>query len=168
MRRPRSTATPQRPFGQVPLGIAPVEVISSDQVEAIHHAALKLLAGTGLKVLHPPARALYAAAGAQVVGDMVRLDSDLVMDLLSSVPATFTLAARNPAKSLRIGGRDMVFASVGGPAYVMDIDGGRRDGTMAELCDFLKLIQGINVIHQEGGGPFEPMDLPAATRHLDL
>jgi trimethylamine--corrinoid protein Co-methyltransferase len=50
----------------------------------------------------------------------------------------------------------------------MDIDGGRRDGTFAELCEFLKLIQGINVIHQEGGGPFEPMDLPAATRHLDL
>ena len=22
--------------------------------------------------------------------------------------------------------------------------------------------------HQEGGGPFEPMDLPASTRHLDL
>ena len=168
MRRPRSTATPQRAFGQVPLGIAPVEVISTDQVEAIHGAALKLLAGTGIKVLHPPARALFQAAGAMVSDEMVRLDPDLVMDLLASVPPTFTVAARNPAKSLRIGGRDMVFTSVGGPAYVMDIDGGRRDGTFAELCEFLKLIQGINVIHQEGGGPFEPMDLPAATRHLDM
>ena len=168
MRRPRSTAVPQRAFGQVPLGIAPVEVISADQVEAIHNAALKLLAATGIKVLHPPARALFQAAGAGVADEMVRLDPDLVMDLLASVPPTFTLAARNPAKSLRIGGRDMVFTSVGGPAYVMDIDGGRRDGTFAELCEFLKLIQGINVIHQEGGGPFEPMDLPAATRHLDL
>ena len=168
MRRPRSTATPQRAFGQVPLGIAPVEVISTDQVEAIHGAALKLLAGTGIKVLHPPARALFQAAGAMVSDEMVRLDPDLVMDLLASVPPTFTVAARNPAKSLRIGGRDMVFTSVGGPAYVMDIDGGRRDGTFAELCEFLKLIQGINVIQQEGGGPFEPMDLPAATRHLDL
>jgi trimethylamine--corrinoid protein Co-methyltransferase len=152
----------------VPLGISPVEVISADQVEAIHGAALKLLASTGIKVLHPPARALFQAAGAMVSDEMVRLDPDLVMDLLASVPPTFTLAARNPAKSLRIGGRDMVFTSVGGPAYVMDIDGGRRDGTFAELCEFLKLIQGINVIHQEGGGPFEPMDLPAATRHLDL
>jgi trimethylamine--corrinoid protein Co-methyltransferase len=152
----------------VPLGIAPVEVISADQVEAIHGAALKLLAATGIKVLHPPARALFQAVGAGVADEMVRLDPDLVMDLLASVPPTFTLAARNPAKSLRIGGRDMVFTSVGGPAYVMDIDGGRRDGTFAELCEFLKLIQGINVIHQEGGGPFEPMDLPAATRHLDL
>ena len=168
MRRPRSAAVPQRAFGQVPLGIAPVEVISADQVEAIHNAALKLLAATGIKVLHPPARALFQAAGAMVADEMVRLDPDLVMDLLASVPAPFTLAARNPAKSLRIGGRDMVFTSVGGPAYVMDIDGGRRDGTFAELCEFLKLIQGINVIHQEGGGPFEPMDLPAATRHLDL
>ena len=168
MRRPRSAAVPQRAFGQVPLGIAPVEVISADQVEAIHNAALKLLAATGIKVLHPPARALFQAAGAGVADEMVRLDPDLVMDLLASVPPTFTLAARNPAKSLRIGGRDMVFTSVGGPAYVMDIDGGRRDGTFAELCEFLKLIQGINVIHQEGGGPFEPMDLPAATRHLDL
>ncbi|MFM2349058.1 MAG: hypothetical protein RIR04_24, partial [Pseudomonadota bacterium] len=168
MRRPRSTATPQRAFGQVPLGISPVEVISADQVEAIHNAALKLLASTGIKVLHPPARALFQAAGAVVADEMVRLDPDLVMDLLASVPPTFTLAARNPAKSLRIGGRDMVFTSVGGPAYVMDIDGGRRDGTFAELCEFLKLIQGINVIHQEGGGPFEPMDLPAATRHLDM
>ena len=168
MRRPRSAAVPQRAFGQVPLGIAPVEVISADQVEAIHNAALKLLASTGIKVLHPPARALFQAAGAGVADEMVRLDPDLVMDLLASVPPTFTLAARNPAKSLRIGGRDMVFTSVGGPAYVMDIDGGRRDGTFAELCEFLKLIQGINVIHQEGGGPFEPMDLPAATRQLDL
>ena len=168
MRRPRSAAVPQRAFGQVPLGIAPVEVISADQVEAIHNAALKLLASTGIKVLHPPARALCQAVGAGVADEMVRLDPDLVMDLLASVPPTFTLAARNPAKSLRIGGRDMVFTSVGGPAYVMDIDGGRRDGTFAELCEFLKLIQGINVIHQEGGGPFEPMDLPAATRHLDL
>ena len=169
MRRPRATTLPQRPFGQVPLGIAPVEVISADQVEAIHGAALKLLAETGIKVLHPPARALFAAAGGQVMADeMVRLDPDLVIDLLSAVPATFTLAARNPAKALRIGGRDMVFTSVGGPAYVMDIDSGRRDGTYAEMCDYLKLIQGINVIQQEGGGPFEPMDLPAATRHLDL
>ena len=54
MRRPRSAAVPQRAFGQVPLGIAPVEVISADQVEAIHNAALKLLASTGIKVLHPP------------------------------------------------------------------------------------------------------------------
>ena len=61
-----------------------------------------------------------------------------------------------------------VFASVGGPAYVMDNDRGRRDGTYAEMCDYLRLIQSLNILHQEGGGPFEPLDLPANTRHLDI
>ncbi len=168
MRRPRHKVIPQRPFGQVPLLTAPMAVISADQVEAIHRTALHLLAETGLKVLLPKARALYAGAGAQIVGEMVRFPPGLAESLMASVPATFTLAARNPARNLKLGGRDMVFASVGGPAYVMDIDGGRRDGTYAEMCDYLKVIQSLNVVQQEGGGPFEPMDLPAPTRHLDL
>ena len=169
MRRPRARGgVPQRPFGQVPLGVAPLEVISADQVEAIHLSALKLLAGMGMRVLSAEARRFYAEAGAEIVGEMVRLEAGLVGELLASVPKAFTLAARNPTKSLRIGGRDMVFASVGGPAYVMDIERGRRDGTYAEMCDFLRVIQTLNVVQQEGGGPFEPMDLPAATRHLDI
>ncbi len=26
-------------------------------------------------------------------------------------------------------------------------------GTFAEMCDYLKLIQSLNILHQEGGGP---------------
>jgi len=29
-------------------------------------------------------------------------------------------------------------------------------------------VQSLDIIHQEGGGPFEPIELPAETRHLDL
>ena len=159
---------PQRPYGQVPRSYAPIEVLSADQVAAIHQAALTVLAVTGMKVLAPQARALYAGAGARVVEETVFLDPALVAELLVTVPARFTLTARNPAKSLRFGGNDCVFTSVGGPAYVMDLDRGRRDGTFVEMCDYLKVIQSLNVIHQEGGGPFEPMDLPADTRHLDI
>jgi trimethylamine--corrinoid protein Co-methyltransferase len=36
------------------------------------------------------------------------------------------------------------------------------------MCDYLRLVQSLNILHQEGGGAFEAMDLPAATRHLDL
>ncbi|MDE0756087.1 MAG: trimethylamine methyltransferase family protein, partial [Woeseiaceae bacterium] len=63
---------------------------------------------------------------------------------------------------------NLVFASVGGPAFVSDLDKGRRPGNYAELCDYLRVIQSLNIIHQEGGGSFEPMDLPPETRHLDL
>jgi trimethylamine---corrinoid protein Co-methyltransferase len=159
---------PQLPFGQVPRLYEPIRVISDDQVGAIHAAALEVLATQGLRVLDERARQFYRTAGAEVVGDMVCLDPGLVAERLATVPARFTLAARDPAKSLRFGGQDMVFCSVGGPAYVMDLAGGRRTGTFAEMCDFLKLVQVLNVVHQEGGGPFEPLDLPANTRHLDI
>lgn len=158
----------QPPFGQVPRLYAPIEVISADQVEAIHRAALRVLAELGMRVLDAPARGLYAGAGARVSGETVFLDPSLVEERLATVPARFTLAARNPAKGLRLGGPDCVFTSVGGPAYVMDLDRGRRDGTFAEMQDYLRLIQALNVIHQEGGGPFEPLDLPSHTRHLDI
>ena len=46
-----------------------------------------------------------------------------------------------------------VFAgAVGGPAYICDLDGGRRQGSYAEQCDFLKVVQSLNILHQEGGG----------------
>jgi trimethylamine--corrinoid protein Co-methyltransferase len=169
-RRPsRSDApVPQAPFGQRRRRLAPVEVLSADQVEAIHLAALDILSTIGLRVLDAAARQAFRQAGAAVVDLMVRLDPGLVAERLASVPARFTLSARNPAHDLTVGEDFCIYASVGGPAYVMDNDRGRRDGTFAEMCDYLRLVQVLNVIHQEGGGPFEPMDLPANTRHLDI
>jgi trimethylamine--corrinoid protein Co-methyltransferase len=161
-------AIAQRPFGQTERRLPPVEVISADQVEAIHQAALTVLRDQGMRVLSARARALYAGAGAGVTGECVRFDPAMLPQLLSTVPRSFTLEARNPARNLTVGGGFCVYAAVGGPAYVMDNDRGRRDGTFAEMCDYLRLIQALNVIHQEGGGPFEPLDLPANTRHLDI
>ena len=161
-------ALTQPAWGQPSRPYAPTEVLSADHVAAIHNAALRVLAEIGMRVLHPPARALFAMAGARVAGDMVFLDPAMVMERLQTVPPRFTLESRNPARNLQFGGNDVVFASVGGPAYVMDNDRGKRDGTFAEMCDYLKVIQSLNVLHQEGGGPFEPLDLPANTRHLDI
>ncbi len=49
-----------------------------------------------------------------------------------------------------------------------DLTNGRRPGTAAEQADFLRVVQQLEIVHQEGGGPFEAMDLHPATRHLDL
>jgi trimethylamine---corrinoid protein Co-methyltransferase len=167
-RAPRASGLAQRLFGRVTRPYAPIEVLSADHVETLHHTALKVLAELGMRVLDAKARALYASAGADVKGETVRFDPGLIAERLRTVPKHFSLAARNPAHTLYFGGSDCVFASVGGPAYVMDNDRGRRDGTFAEMCDYLRLIQSLNILHQEGGGPFEPMDLPANTRHLDI
>jgi trimethylamine--corrinoid protein Co-methyltransferase len=160
----------QRPWKQFSLPYRPLEILSDDQVSAIHETALTILEEIGMKVLSGRARALLKSGGADVAAasDRVRFSRDMVRSWAGKAPADFMLSARDPAKSLRVGNGCGLFSSVGGPAYVCDLEGGRRQGSYAEQCDYIRLVQSLNVLHQEGGGPFEAMDLPARSRHLDL
>ncbi|MGE3875832.1 MAG: trimethylamine methyltransferase family protein, partial [Parvibaculaceae bacterium] len=173
-RRPRpqrvAGALQQRPWKQFTLPYRPIEVLSADQVEAIHDTALTILEEIGMKVLEPRARAFFKSAGASIDESelRIRFDRAMIRELVAKAPGEFALRARNPARNVRVGNRHAIFSSVGGPAYVSDLERGRRAGTYAEMCDYLKLIQSLDILHQEGGGPFEPLDLPAETRHLDL
>jgi len=156
------------PFSHVRNPYQPVEVLSADHVEHIHTSALKLLATTGMRILDAGARERFAKAGCTVDELTVRFEPEVVEAALASCPSTFTLRARNPKHTLTIGGNHVVFGSVGGPAFVHDLDRGRRAGTDAEQIEYLRLTQALGVLHQEGGGPFEALDLPADTRHLDF
>ena len=146
------------------------ELLSNDAVENIHQAALSILQEVGMAILAESARTRFVEAGFEIAddSDVMRFDSALLESLIGKAPSSFTMHARNPAKNVVIGDGNAAFCSVGGPAYVMDIDKGRRNGSYAEMCDFLRLVQSLDIIHQEGGGGFEAMDLPAPTRHLDL
>ena len=160
----------QLPWREAVNPYAPMEVLSNDQVEAIHFASLKLLQEIGVRVLQGEARSLLCEAGADVneSAQIVRFDPMFIEEKVNLAPSEFTLHARNPDRDVKIGGRSIVFTSVGGPAFCNDLDRGRRTGTYKEQCDYLRLVQSLNIVHQEGGGPFEAMDLHPDTRHLDL
>jgi trimethylamine--corrinoid protein Co-methyltransferase len=160
----------QLPWRDVANPYGPTTVLSDEQLERIIDGALTVLEKQGMRFLEASSREQLALEGADVdeASMMVRFHRNLVMEKLALAPAEFGLRARNPEHNLHIGGNHIVFASVGGPAFCSDLDNGRRPGTYAELCDYLRLVQSLNIVHQEGGGPFEAMDLPAQTRHLDL
>jgi trimethylamine---corrinoid protein Co-methyltransferase len=159
---------PTMPWRQVRNPYGPVRVLSDDHVERVHHASLRLLADTGMRVLDAGARERLVAAGCTASDAIVRFDPELVEHAVAGAPTRFTLRARNPARDLTIGGDHVVFGSVGGPAFVNDAERGRRAGTLAELGEYLRVIHQLDIVHHEGGGAFEPMDLPAETRHLDV
>src|SRR6185369_4546382 len=143
---------------------------SADQIEDVHKASLRILAEVGVEVLGDQAIDRLASVGATVdrATRRVRLDPGLVEERIATAPATFTLHARNPERDVTLGGRSLVFTAVGGPAFVTDLDRGRRAGNWQDFQDYVRLISALNVIHQEGGGPLEPTDLPVETRHLDM
>lgn len=160
----------QLPWRDVVNPYGPTKVISDEQVESIIDGAFSVLEKQGMRFLEPGSRKQLARDGADVNEDtlMVRFDRNLVREKLALAPEEFGLQARNPEHNLHVGGNHVIFVSVGGPAFCNDLDKGRRPGSYAEMCDYLRLIQSLNIVHQEGGGAFEAMDLPAETRHLDL
>ena len=79
----------------------PVDLVSADQLESIHEAALTILEEIGMDVLLPEARDILQAAGAKVDGLRVRADRELVLGAVANAPAEFTMHARNPAHDLQ-------------------------------------------------------------------
>ena len=147
----------------------PIEVISTDQVEAIHQASLRILAELGMDFLHPEALDILAGGGAKVEAgtQRVRFDPELVEQIAAGAPSSFTLHSRNSAHDVYMGEDHVSFATVASAPNVSDLDKGRRSGSFDDYCNFLRLGQYFNVIHMFGGYPVEPVDLPPATRHLD-
>jgi trimethylamine---corrinoid protein Co-methyltransferase len=169
-RQQRSAGLAQMPFRPLQNPYSPIEVLSQDHVEAIHHASLRILKEIGMRVTDADSRNRLKMVGCDVdeSTEMVRFDPDLVTDLIKGLPSEYTTLARNREKNMTIGGNNIIFSTVLGPSFVTDLDRGRRSGTYDELCDFIKIAHNLNIIHQDGGGGFEPMDLPPETRHMDM
>jgi trimethylamine--corrinoid protein Co-methyltransferase len=166
----RTGAIQQRPFGPVRNPYRPLELISADQVETIHQASLRVLRDIGLRVNDAPALTLLRSIGADVdmAENHVRFAPGLVEEMLTGLPAEFTIHARDPAKTLTIGGNALLFATVCGPSFVSDLDQGRRAGTLHDVQNWIRVVHSLNIFHHEGGSGLEPLDLPPESRHLDM
>jgi trimethylamine--corrinoid protein Co-methyltransferase len=158
---------PQLPRRKLKRAFPPMEIVSADELEAIHRASLRVLAEIGMDFTLPEARDLLRQAGATVEGERVRFDPALVEELIASAPSEFTFHARNPENTQRIGGSNIVFGSVASPPNAADIDGGRRTGNYADFRNFVKLTQYFNCLGFLSGYPVEPTDIHASVRHLD-
>ncbi|MBK8048378.1 MAG: trimethylamine methyltransferase family protein [Anaerolineales bacterium] len=106
--------------------------------------------------------------GAIVKESTVYFDRRLMVATVSQAPHTFTQLARNPRRSTVIGGDYVTFAPVYGPPYVYDIERGRREATLEDFRNFVKLAYLNPYLHHSGGTIVEPTDLPTHTRHLDM
>jgi trimethylamine---corrinoid protein Co-methyltransferase len=168
-RRSRGGSLKQLPWRQYRNPYRPIEVLTEDQVEAIHLASLKILEDYGMEFLDPGARDRLRVAGAKMDADnlRVRFDRGFILEHVAKVPAEVTLHARNPERSLVFGGNTINFGSVASAPNCSDMDKGRRPGNFEDYCNLLRLCQSLNIVHFIAGYPVEPADLPASTRHLD-
>ncbi len=145
------------------------DLLSEEALEIIETNAEAVLEQVGVNfVNNPAALARWKDAGADVNGERVRIPRGLARQLCSTAPKTFTQHARNPERSVEIGGRNLVLAPVYGPPFVRDVQGGRRYATMADFEKFVKLGYMSKWLHHSGGTVCEPTDIAVNKRHLDM
>lgn len=117
----------------------------------------------------PEALDLWRQAGATVEGELVKMPKGLCRDIISaSAPSEFIQHARNPERSVRIGGNTTVFAPNYGSPFVTDLENGRRYGTIEDFRNIVKLTYMLPHLHHSGGTVCEPVDVPINKRHLDM
>ena len=154
-----------QPINQYPL----YELLDADGVERIHDKSLEVLATIGIAFLDDPeAQDILIQNGVELRDQIAYFDPELVMEFVGKAPSQFTQLARNSDNNLTIGGRHMTFAPVYGPPFVQDMDRGRREATLEDFENFVKLAYMSPYMHQSGGTVVEPTDEPVATRHLDM
>lgn len=158
--------TPRLPV--IRYGIKPVTAVSEAQLDRIHAASIAILRDIGIDFRDETALRQWRDAGADVQGQRVRLQEDMVMSLIAKAPSRFEMRGRNPDHRAEIGPDTMTFATMQGAPCVRDLDGVRRASTLDDLRNINRLTQTLPGFHIAGGFTCEPTDIAVPWRHLEI
>ena len=149
--------------------LPPIDLLDEEQAQRLEDQADWLIQEIGIEFRQDEeALRIWREAGAEVKDTRVRLPKGMARDLCKTAPARFTQHARNPARSVEIGGDSVVFAPVYGPPFVRDLKGGRRYGAFEDFEKLVKLVGMLPSLNHAGLVICEPCDLPVNKRHLDM
>jgi trimethylamine---corrinoid protein Co-methyltransferase len=136
-------------------------------MEALDRGWRRIVTELGIEFILPEAVEEFRRAGQKVEGSVVKLDPEFVLEQVAKAPREFELQARNPDHTVHVGGDHMVFSAVYGCPFVRQGDE-RRDATMADFENLVRLSQAFPQLDSPGGTICEPNDRPLDSRHLDM
>ena len=143
-----------------------VEPLSIEEIEKIDHESMRILEEVGVDFRDPVALQHWKEAGAKVDGERVYADRSMIKELLKTIPTDVTLHARDPQKTVQLGGPHSIFVPMTGAPFLRDLEDIRRHPTLDDLAMFHKLSHMLPAMHSSAHHIVEPMDHPVAHRHL--
>lgn len=144
------------------------EVLNEEGLELVHQASLNILEEIGIDFRDPESLDIWRRQGAEVRGERVHIPGELLTALVAKAPRRFTLHARNPERTVEIGGDHTVFAPNYGSPFVRMADDERRYGTLEDLATLHKLAHVAPALQNVGSVICEPTDCPVSRRHLHI
>jgi trimethylamine--corrinoid protein Co-methyltransferase len=127
-----------------------LNILSSDEVYGIHIATLEVLERTGVLVREKRALKLLDEAGAIVdyKKNLVKIPAYLVEEAVAKTPKSFIWHARNPKKSIRIGGEPTKFGPGSECVNIIDLETGEcRIPTKQDAEQLVRLMDALENIH---------------------
>ena len=126
-RRDAPAETPQAP-AYLTRKIPVFEILNEEGLQQIEANAETILSEIGIEFRDDDdALAIWKNAGAHIDGQRVRFDRGMCRQIVQdNAPTHYTQHARNPARSVIIGGKHTVLAPAYGPPFIRDLDNGRR------------------------------------------
>ncbi len=166
--RKRGASIAQLPWGQPRYQYPCIDIVSAEGIATIHENSLRILEETGVTFRAPEVVKVFARAGCLIGEDgaNVRIGREIVEHALASAPGQFEVTPRNKDRAVTVGGDYLTFTTVLGPPNCSDLEKGRRQGTLEDFSNFVRLGQFFNIIHMISGSPVEPVDVPVEVRHL--
>jgi trimethylamine---corrinoid protein Co-methyltransferase len=143
------------------------EILSEDAMAALDRGWRRIVSELGIEFILPEAVEYFREAGQKVEDAVVKFDPDFILEQVAKAPREFDLQARNPERTVHIGGDHMVFSSVYGCPFVRKGDE-RREATMDDFENLVRLSQAFDQLDSPGGTICEPNDRPLDSRHLDM
>lgn len=137
------------------------QALAPGEVTQIHHAALDILAHTGVAVHSPTALDLLEAAGARVDRSQPRawLPPAMVEDAIASAPARIDLYGRTPDHHLQLEEKRVYLGTGGTTINVLDLNQQKRKSTLLDCHQIPRLVDALENIHFIVL-PVYPNDLP--------
>jgi len=134
----------------------------------IHAYSLEILHDVGIRFPSEKALALFKKHGFKVDGSMVHFEEKDIRRALETVPAAFTLEARNPSRNIRIGETNYAMAPGYGPPFIIEPSGEKRNAGLADVEKFCRLVQTSKYLDFNSSIVVQPDDVPTETAHLDI
>jgi trimethylamine--corrinoid protein Co-methyltransferase len=143
------------------------EILDEAAMEELDRGWRRIVSELGIEFLHEESLDYLRGAGQTVEEQVVKFDPDWILQQMAKAPREFDLQARNPERSVHIGGNHMVFSAVYGCPFVREgLE--RRDATYDDFENLVRLSQAYPQLDSPGGTICEPNDKPLDSRHLDM
>lgn len=102
-------------------GIPYLDIVPHEQLLRIHDASMTLLEEIGIEFRDDESIEIWRNAGASVDGYRVRIDREMLMQLISTAPAEYTMQSRTPERSVSLGGTKTVFTPAYGAPFILSL-----------------------------------------------